>query len=256
MRLAIISDIHGNLVALEAVLADIERQHCDQIICLGDVVEDGPHPRECLHRIHALGCETVMGNTDERMLKFHGQTPDSSVESVSYQRNFWSANQLDHDDCELIKSFKPFLKLELGGLNLIACHGSPKSNTDPIVQSTSSAELDAFFAGHNADLFVGGHTHRPFCINHFEARVINPGSVGLPYRVPATGFTGKYPKNIKEFRPFLAEYAMLEVREDGVGVDLRQVKVDPGLVRESVLRSAMPGKSEWLAEWMLNRGLE
>jgi putative phosphoesterase len=256
MRLAIISDIHGNLVALEAVLADIAQQRCDQIICLGDVVEDGPNPRECLHKIFELGCETVMGNTDERMLKFHGQTPDSSVESVSYRRNFWSANQLDDDDCELIKTFKPFLNLELGELDLIGFHGSPKSNTDPIVQSTSSAELEEFFAGHSANLFIGGHTHRPFCINHFEARVINPGSVGLPYRVPATGFTGKYPKNIKAFRPFLAEYAMLEVRGNGVDIDLRQVKFDPGLVRESVLRSAMPGKSEWLEEWMLNRGSE
>jgi predicted phosphodiesterase len=95
------------------------------------------------------------------MLKFHGQTPDSSMESVSYQRNFWSANQLDHDDCELIKTFKPFVKLELGELSLIAYHGSPKSNTDPIVQSTSAEELEAFFAGHTANLFVGGHTHRP-----------------------------------------------------------------------------------------------
>jgi putative phosphoesterase len=249
MRLAIISDIHGNLVALEAVLADIERQHFDQVICLGDVVEDGPNPRECLHRIHALGCKTVMGNTDERMLKFHGQTPDSSVESVSYQRNFWSANQLDHADCELIKTFKPFLNLELGGLSLIVFHGSPTSNTDPIVQSTSAEELEAFFAGHTANLFVGGHTHRQFCINHFEARVINPGSVGLPYRVPATGFTGKYPKNIKAFRPFIAEYAVLEVREARVGIDLRQVEVDPARVRESVLHSSMPGTSEWLSEW-------
>jgi putative phosphoesterase len=240
MRLAVISDIHGNLVALEAVLTDIAQQHCDQIICLGDVVEDGPNPRECLHKILELGCETIMGNTDERMLKFHGQTPDSSVEGVSHRRNFWSANQLDHADCELIKTFKPFLNLELGGLSLIAYHGSPLSNTDPIEQSTSSEELETFFTGHSADLFVGGHTHRPFCINHFEARVINPGSVGLPYRVP---------KDNKEFRPFIAEYAMLEVRENDVGVDLRQVKVDPGLVRESVLQSAMPGTSEWLEEW-------
>jgi putative phosphoesterase len=249
MRLAIISDIHGNLVALEAVLADISKVNCDQIICLGDVIEDGPNPRECLHRIFEFGCETVMGNTDERMLKFHGLTSDLSVESVSYQRNFWSANQLDHADCELIKKFKPFLKLELGGLKLIAYHGSPQSNTDPIVQSTTGAELEVFFADHSADLFVGGHTHRPFCINHFEARVVNPGSVGLPYRVPADGFTGKYPKNIKAFRPFLAEYAVLEVRENSVSIDLRQVNVDPGLVRESVLQSSMPGTFERLEEW-------
>jgi putative phosphoesterase len=249
MRLAIISDIHGNLVALEAVLADIAQQGCDQIICLGDVIEDGPYPRECLHRIYDLGCETVMGNTDERMLKFHGQTPDLSVENVSHQRNFWSANQLTESDCELIAQFKPFLKLELVRFDLIAYHGSPKSNTDPIVQSTSSEELDAFFAGHTASLFVGGHTHRPFCINHFEVQVINPGSVGLPYRVPSNGFVGKYPKNIKEFRPLLAEYAMLEVQENGLSIDLRQVRVDQERLRESVEQSSMPGKSEWLAEW-------
>jgi putative phosphoesterase len=240
MRLAIISDIHGNLVALEAVLADIAQRNCDQIICLGDVVEDGPNPRECLHKILELGCETIMGNTDERMLKFHGQTPDPNMESVSYQRNFWSANEFTDTDCELIKKFKPFLNLELGGLKLIAYHGSPKSNTDPIVQSTCSAELDTFFAGHNADLFIGGHTHRPFCINHFEARVINPGSIGLPYRTQ---------KGEKEFRPFVAEYAMLEIWEKSFGVELRQVQVDQERVRQSVQESLMPGKSEWLSEW-------
>jgi putative phosphoesterase len=249
MRLAVISDIHGNLIALEAVLADIAQQGCDQIICLGDVIEDGPNPRECLHRILGLGCETVMGNTDERMLNLHGQTPDSSMEKLSHLRDFWSANQLDDEDCEQIKKFKPFLNLENDGLKLIACHGSPQSNTDAIVQSTSGANLETFFAGHRADLFVGGHTHRPFCINHFEARVINPGSVGLPYRVPANGFTGPYPKNIEAFRPFVAEYAMLEVRKNGFGVDLRQVNVDPEKVQQSVQNSSMPGKSQWLEEW-------
>jgi hypothetical protein len=79
--------------------------------------------------------------------------------------------------------------------------------------------------------------------------VINPGSAGLPYRVPATGFTGKYPKNIKAFRPFLAEYAVLEVQADGVSVDLRQVCLDREQVQESVLQSSMPGTSEWLEEW-------
>jgi putative phosphoesterase len=240
MRLAIISDIHGNLVALEAVLADIARQGCDQIICLGDVIEDGPNPRACLHKVLELGCETVMGNTDERMLKFHGQRPDPSVKGVSLQRNFWCANQLDHSDCESIKQFKPFLTLECAGLHLIAYHGSPKSNTDAIVQSTSGAALDAFFAGHAADLFVGGHTHRPFCISHLEARVINPGSVGVPYRVPKTG---------RAFRPFIAEYAMLELRANGVGIDLRQVRLESERVRKSVEHSSMPGKTEWLSEW-------
>jgi predicted phosphodiesterase len=68
MRIAIISDIHGNMVALDAALADIESEHVDQIVCLGDVAEFGPHPREVLARLRALGCPVIMGNTDERLI--------------------------------------------------------------------------------------------------------------------------------------------------------------------------------------------
>ncbi|MBI3286567.1 MAG: metallophosphoesterase family protein [Chloroflexi bacterium] len=68
MRVAIFSDIHGNLVALEAILAEIERERVDQMICLGDVAATGPQPAETLHRLRELNCPVVMGNTDARFL--------------------------------------------------------------------------------------------------------------------------------------------------------------------------------------------
>jgi 3',5'-cyclic AMP phosphodiesterase CpdA len=79
MRVALIADIHGNALALDTVLAELSRDHVDQIVCLGDVVEGGPQPREILDRIRALGCPIVMGNTDERMLSHRRDEPRYST---------------------------------------------------------------------------------------------------------------------------------------------------------------------------------
>ena len=72
MNIALISDIHGNLAAFEAVLADIERVQPDQVDCLGDVLAEGPQPREVLARLRALGCPVVLGNADAELLDLPG----------------------------------------------------------------------------------------------------------------------------------------------------------------------------------------
>jgi predicted phosphodiesterase len=78
MRMALISDIHGNLVALEAVMNDLERQGAERMVCLGDVAASGPQPRGVLQRLQALDCPVVMGNADAWLLEpqeYHGDDP-------------------------------------------------------------------------------------------------------------------------------------------------------------------------------------
>jgi len=75
MRIALLSDIHGNIHALNAVLDELSTEKIDQYVCLGDVVEHGPNPRESLARILELNCPVVMGNTDERMISDYTTTP-------------------------------------------------------------------------------------------------------------------------------------------------------------------------------------
>ncbi len=84
MRIALISDIHGNFVALQTVLADIEHEHIDQIVCLGDVTADGPQPVETIRRIQDLGCPVVRGNTDEWFFVPQTYDPNSEKERISH----------------------------------------------------------------------------------------------------------------------------------------------------------------------------
>jgi predicted phosphodiesterase len=111
-RVALISDIHGNAVALEAVLADIGRG-ADEIVCLGDVAAGGPQPREALERLRRLGCPVVRGNADEWLL---GTMPAESDEDDRRLRESveWAREQLIDADVAYLESFVPTIELDLG----------------------------------------------------------------------------------------------------------------------------------------------
>src|SRR5579885_939731 len=107
MRIALIADIHGNAVALDAALADIERTGADTIICLGDVAVLGPQPRAVLERLRALGCRNVMGNGDAELLD--PPPADAADEMARHMREIglWGAAQLSAADKEFVASFQP-----------------------------------------------------------------------------------------------------------------------------------------------------
>jgi len=111
MRLALIADIHGNLPALDNVLADLDREHVDQIVCLGDVGV-GPQPVETLERLRRLGCPTIMGNWDACMLgdepKVDGELAEMLVDVCT-----WSADQLSESHREYMRGFQDTLELRL-----------------------------------------------------------------------------------------------------------------------------------------------
>src|SRR5215207_5817952 len=94
MRVALISDIHGNLIALDAVLDDLEREQVDQIVCLGDVAEAGPQPAQVLARLRALSCITVMGNTDIQLLTRAPNPPRDADTPRVNDIVQWCADQL------------------------------------------------------------------------------------------------------------------------------------------------------------------
>ena len=126
MRIALISDIHGHLIALEAILADIDRESADQIIFLGDVATLGPQPREAIALLKALGCPCVMGNHDSFLLKpdlIHGYTDVSRViDAVS-----WCRDRLAKTDFDYVRSFSPQVKIRLGDESTLLCVGNSLS---------------------------------------------------------------------------------------------------------------------------------
>jgi putative phosphoesterase len=139
--------VHGNLAALEAVLAEVERESPDRIVICGDVA-DGPFAGECVERLRESGALLVQGNADR----------------------------------EAGESFEPTVTLEIEGLGpTLFCHGSPRSDLEIMTSLTPEADLRRLVAGVTEDVLVCGHTHVQFDRRVDAKRVVNCGSVGMPY---------------------------------------------------------------------------
>jgi predicted phosphodiesterase len=246
MKIAIIADLHGNLIAFEAVLADIERDDVAQIVCLGDVCGLGARPREALHRLRALACPVVMGNADEFMLDPSLLDPARHPRADTRLRRLhdmerWAVAQLSPEDRDYIATFQPTVQIDLDeGRSLLCYHGSPRSSREEIRASTSEAELAVKLGERRALVMAGGHTHEQFLRCLDQSIVINPGSVGLPWETQSGG-TGRNP-------PW-AEYAVLALQGQRLSVDLRRVPVDQEAIRRSLLDSGMPHAVRWAADW-------
>lgn len=185
--IAIISDIHANAVALDAVLADIECDSVDQIICLGDVAGTGPQPVETLERIQQLECPVVMGNVDETLLNPpKDETYDDLAESDQMFTviDAWCADQLSGRHETFLQSFDPTVELERpNGTRLFCYHGSPRSHSEEVSAITSEERLDELFETVDADVLAGGHTHFPFA-RRYKGRFFSTLGVSVS---PASG---------------------------------------------------------------------
>ncbi len=229
MRVALISDIHGNLTALDAVLADLESKTLDQVVCLGDVVAFGPQPCETIERLRELDYPTVMGNTDATLLN---PIPDEEPENDHMRRILdlfrWCAGLLSATDLDYLRQFRPILEFSLGHGNKLLCfHGSPRSFNDVIVAATAEEDLDEMLADHSATVMAGGHTHKQLLRQHGETIVINPGGVGID-------------------SSFQAEYALIESTNKGLNIELRRVSLDDEEIKKIAAESGMP-HAEWWA---------
>jgi putative phosphoesterase len=243
MRIAVISDIHGNLIALEAVLEDLVGEAVDQIVCLGDVALRGPQPQECLLRIRELGCLVVMGNTDEWLI---GDEPAWIVpdhDDPVMEIDLWGAAQIDESDRSFIRGFRPTIDVPIGGDNVCFFHGSPRSNTENIFTTTPEAELEAMIAGCEATVLVGGHTHIQMLRRKRAKSIVNVGSVGLPF-LRRRGDVVHAPFNA--IAPW-AEYAIIEHRNGRLGFDLRRALIDLTELERIALENGMPHASWWLS---------
>lgn len=237
MRIGLISDIHGNFTALEAVLVDMNRQPVDSLICMGDVATMGPQPMEVLEKLMSIDCTFIMGNHDAALLDLTkmqdlqiGYHLSSTVE--------WCEKQMNPRQKDFLRSFKATAEVSAEGKRLLCYHGSPLSNVHQVLATTSPEKLDEFFSGHEADLFIGGHTHVQMMRQYNGNLVINPGSVGTPFR---TAYT---PGITPVIMPW-AEYAVLDFEDGLMGVTTRRVFYDISAFRETVTKSSMPLPELW-----------
>jgi predicted phosphodiesterase len=248
MRVGLIADVHGNLVALETVLADLGREPVDRLLCLGDVAALGPQPAEVIARLRGLGCPSVLGNTDAWLLDGPpaGLTGTSGIAMAEIAR--WCAAKLSEPELAYLRACPPTRRVDLSeGVGLLCFHGSPRSFDEVVSATTPDDALSRMLSGHRASVFVGGHTHVQLLRRHGTAHLVNPGSVGLPGVGPGTP---DLPVN-RGVR--WAEYAVLEAGggADGgrLSVDLRRVPVDVGRTLEAARAGGMPHPDWWVGRW-------
>jgi len=153
MRVALVSNVHGNAVALETVIADLDRDPPDAVVCLGDLIQAGPDPGRCADLVRELAWPVVMGNADAFVLD--GSAAVGSAEPVTERQlvqRAWTFEQLDVGQRAYAATFPPTLEVALGQRTLLACHAVPASFDPVVLPSTSEEESRAHLEGVEADV--------------------------------------------------------------------------------------------------------
>lgn len=188
MRIVALYDIHGNLPALEAILHDVATIQPDWIVVGGDVAS-GPLPVEtvdCLRALDPARTCFVMGNADQELVDtYDGLPQDPELPPFVREQNEWIARQLEKHHRDFMASFVPNVRFLIEGPGeVLFCHATPRSDTEIITVATPENRLREVFAGVAEQVVVCGHTHMQFDLWVDKLRVINAGSVGMPYAAP------------------------------------------------------------------------
>jgi putative phosphoesterase len=239
MRIAIISDIHGNLVSLDAVLKDIKSYGVDQIVFLGDAATLGPQPTEVIARLSEIKCLCILGNHDEYMIR--PKAIDTyTKDQVIVNTVAWCKNLLSASDIEFLSTFQRNIEIPLNEtISLVCYHGSPLSNTDIILSETPALQVDHLINHEMNDIYAGGHTHIQMLRQHKGHYIVNPGSVGQPF----SEFNYNRPPHILQW----AEYAIIRFEKKKEDIVLKRVQISKQKIRKEIKASNIPMK-KWLLE--------
>lgn len=200
MRVAVLNDVHGNLPALEAVLAEVATLEVDAIVCGGDVIA-GPFPRESLERLVDLGALFVRGNADR-------ESPRAPAGLWP-----WIAERLDALSLEFLSERPQALSFD----GVLYCHGSPRDEDEILTRVSPGERFRAALAGVEERLVVGGHTHVQF-VREIDGIVFaNAGSVGMPYEGRPGAFWAVVERGGIQHRhtPYAVEAAATAIRVSG-----------------------------------------
>jgi putative phosphoesterase len=234
MRLGLIADIHGNKIALNTVLAELEAGGVDLIVCLGDLAVLGPWPNEVVSSIRERAIATVCGNTDAWLVQDHPIPAEPPNSPQTIELNAWSRRQLSESNMIFLREL-PLTRMV--GDRILCFHGSPRSVDDIISNSIGGGgEM-------SAPALAGGHTHIQELRRVGDAIYVNPGSVGLP------GVGSGAPDLPVNRHVEWAEYAVLDMSDGRTEVSLRRVPLDVMRMWAYVQRSGMPHADWWRSCW-------
>ncbi len=212
MRVAALCDVHGNLPALEAVLAELRALEIDRVVCGGDVIA-GPYPQDCLDRLRDVEAAFVRGNADGASPR----APEGTWE--------WLSAQLDDEALAFLLTLP--LSVSLDGV--LYCHGSPRDDDEILTKVSPDERFRAALEGVEERVVVGGHTHVQFERVVDGIRFVNAGSVGIPYE----GKQGAF-------------WALL----DGGEVELRRTPYAIDAAAAAIRTTTYPG-AEQMVGWLL-----
>lgn len=238
MKVAILSDIHANWQALEAVVEDFKKQGCEKVLCLGDLAMAGPQPRMVVDYIRNQKDWTVIqGNTDKLIGYFSPQIVDQVKKVFPVMANALLDDvlYLEDDKKEYLKNLPAKKELELEGVKVLMVHGSPRKNNEDIMPNMPLAKIEEIIDGTTADLIFCGHTHVPcgYQTNNKQT-VVNVGSVGRPMT--------EDPK---------ACYVVANFEKGGFSIEHRFVDYDRETASSIMLARGFEG-CETLSEMILN----
>lgn len=227
MRVAILSDIHGNAVALEACLADLAAEGgADRIIAAGDLCMDGPRPRKVVRRLKEIGAGVVRGNTDRMIaLEDPAQYDEDDRDGIMWQRG-----ALGQDLVAWLGAAPRTLAIGDDADGLFVCHATPKSDEEHVWPDAPDAQLEAMVDGIVQRTIAFGHLHYPYVRAWRRRTFVNVASAGLP----------------KDGDP-RAHYAILSKQNDGWAIRSRRVVFDVDKVERQLRRSGIPHVAERIA---------
>lgn len=229
-RVAAIYDIHANLPALEAVLEDIRRAEVDRIVVGGDVFP-GPLPLETLACLRALEIRTefILGNCEVAVLAARGGADPGPMPAQSKEAMRWTAKQLHPEDERVLRGWPKTLSFDVIGLGeVLFCHATPRDENEIFTRLTAERVVLPAFAGVKAKVVVCGHTHMQFDRKVGGVRVVNAGSVGMPFGEPG------------------ADWLLL-----GPEVELRHTKYDLARAAERIKATEYPQAEEFATKYVL-----
>jgi len=184
MRVAIVSDIHGNVQALDAVLADVQAQQPDAVYCLGDLVGYGANPNDVTERIRRGGFPTIMGNYDDGVGFDRDECGCAYREEAERERGQrsleWTKARVTPDHKAYLRTLKPEIRFEADGRRILLVHGSPRKMNEYLFEDRPVSSFERLAASSNADVIVFGHTHKPYVKPVDGVLFVNAGSVGKP----------------------------------------------------------------------------
>jgi predicted phosphodiesterase len=228
LKIAFIADIHGNAVALDAVLADIEQRKADRIIVLGDLAYRGPEPKQAIDLIRGLQTDVIKGNADEWTVRgvLPGEVPDKAIAMMNKERD-WTVERLNEEDLNYLRRLPTDIELELTDkVRVYAYHATPDSLFDVVLPDTDSIRLQSLMMNKvSSNLFICAHVHLPYVRYIGGKCLVNTGSVGLP-------FDG-LPQ---------ASYAMVEAEQNRFRVTIERVSYDVNRVVQQYRNGNYPNQ--------------